>query len=83
MGHFGYIKWQKNVATVDLNKRIPQKKLTWRMVEMNYNLTIETAKQAYNWFHNAFPDFKNDPKCTIEDIKLKDELESWLISQGE
>jgi len=82
MGHFGYIKWQKNVATVDLNKRI-RKVWNLKMVEMSYNLTIETAKQAYNWFHNAFPDFKNDPKCTTEDIRLKDELESWLISQGE
>jgi hypothetical protein len=50
---------------------------------MSYNLTIETAKQAYNWFHHAFPDFKNDPKCTPDDIRLKDELEIWLIKQGE
>ena len=50
---------------------------------MSYNLTIETAKKVYNWFHNAFPDFKNDPKCTTEDIKLKDELETWLVKQGE
>ena len=50
---------------------------------MSYNLTVESAKQAYNWFHHAFPDFENDPKCTQDDIKLKDELETWLIRQGQ
>ncbi len=49
---------------------------------MSYNLTVEDAKQAYNWFYHAFGS-DNNPKCTPDDIKLKDELESWLISQGE
>ncbi len=49
---------------------------------MSYNLTIETAKNVYNWFFHAFGS-ENNPKCTQEDIKIKDELESWLISQGE
>jgi len=61
---------------------ILQKKLTLQMVEMSYNLTIETAKNVYNWFFHAFGS-ENNPKCTQEDIKIKDELESWLISQGE
>ncbi len=49
---------------------------------MSYNLTIETANNVYNWFFHAFGS-ENNPKCTQEDIKIKDELESWLISQGE
>jgi len=49
---------------------------------MSYNLTIETAKQVYNWFFHAFGTDKN-PKCTKGDINLKNELEDWLVSQGE
>jgi len=51
-------------------------------IGMSYNLTVKTAKQAYNWFYQAF-ETTDDPRCTAEDIKLKEELEEWLISQGE
>lgn len=47
------------------------------------NLTIEGAKIAYNWFHHAFPDYKNNEYCGEDDIHLRDELEKWLINQGE
>lgn len=47
------------------------------------NLSTESAKRAYNWFHHAYPDYKNNPNCTIEDITLRNELESWLIAKGE
>ena len=47
------------------------------------NLTIDSAKMAYNWFHQAFPDYKNNPYCSNEDIQLRDTLEAWLIEQGE
>lgn len=50
---------------------------------LNMNMTIDSAKTAYNWFHYAFPDYKNNPYCTKEDIQLRDELERWLIEQGE
>jgi len=52
-------------------------------MEQECILTVGSAKTVYNWFHNAFPDYKSNPKCTSEDIKLKDELESWLVKQGE
>jgi len=47
------------------------------------NLTIDSAKIAYNWFHQAFPDYKNNPYCSSEDIQLRNSLEIWLIEQGE
>lgn len=50
---------------------------------LNMNLTIESAKIAYNWFHHAFPDYKNNEYCKKGDILLRDELERWLINQGE
>lgn len=51
---------------------------------MDYlNLSIESAKMLYNWFHHAFSDYKNNPKCTKEDIELRDQLEDWLIENGE
>jgi len=51
--------------------------------ELEMNLTIDTAKMAYNWFHHAFPDYKNNKFCTTEDIELRNGLEAWLIEQGE
>jgi len=47
-----------------------------------YEMSIEETKQVYNWFHHAF-EKDDDPRCTVEDIKLKERLENWLISQGE
>ncbi len=49
---------------------------------MSYDLTVQDAKQVYNWFYHAFGE-ENNPRCTPEDIKLKDELETWLVKQGE
>jgi len=43
-------------------------------------LNIETAKRAYNWFHHAFPNYKNNEICTEEDIDLRNELEAWIIA---
>jgi len=50
---------------------------------LDMNLTVETAKMAYNWFHHAFPNYKYNRYCSEEDIRLRDELEQWLIKQGE
>ena len=47
------------------------------------NFNIEDAKRAYNWFHHTFPDYKNNPLCTKEDIELRDRLEEWLIGRGQ
>jgi len=49
---------------------------------MSYNLTVQDAKQVYNWFYHAFVE-ENNPRCAPEDIILKDKLETWLIKQGE
>lgn len=48
----------------------------------SYQLNIDQAKQAYNWFYHAF-ETESNPKCKQEDIDLKNKLEEWLISQGE
>ena len=47
------------------------------------SLNIESAKRVYNWFHHAFPDYKNNDICTEEDIDLRDKLEEWLIIANE
>ena len=49
---------------------------------MSYDLTVQDAKQVYNWFYHAFGE-ENNPKCTPDDIKLKEKLETWLAKQGE
>jgi len=46
-------------------------------------LNIESAKRVYNWFHHAFPDYKNSDICTQEDIKLRNELEWWILANDE
>lgn len=51
------------------------------MQEM-YEMSIEETKQVYNWFYHAF-EKENNPRCTEEDIKLKERLEDWLIKQGQ
>ena len=51
-------------------------------MKLTFNLTVETAKKAYNWFFHAFGT-ENNPKCTPDDIVLKDDLEEWLLEQGE
>lgn len=47
-----------------------------------YEMSIIEAKQVYNWFYHAF-EKEDNPRCTAEDIKLKERLEEWLTSQGE
>ncbi len=47
-----------------------------------YEMSIEETKQVYNWFYHAF-EKEDNPRCTPEDIKLKERLEEWLTSQGE
>ena len=46
------------------------------------DLDINKAMMAYNWFHHAFPDYKNNSICSPEDIMLRNELERYLIAQG-
>lgn len=48
----------------------------------SYQLDVDRAKQAYNWFYHAF-DSETNPRCTQDDINLKNDLEKWLIDQGE
>lgn len=43
-------------------------------------LNIEGAKRVYNWFHHAFPDYKNNEVCTKKDIDLRNELEVWILA---
>lgn len=46
-------------------------------------LNIESAKRTYDWFHHAFPDYKNNNTCSQEDINLRNKLEEWLLANGE
>ena len=47
------------------------------------DLNNKTAMIAYNWFHHAYPDYKNNEICSPEDIMLRNELERFLIANGE
>jgi len=47
-----------------------------------YEMSIEETKQVYNWFHHAFGK-EDNPRCTPDDVMLKEKLENWLIKQGE
>ncbi len=44
------------------------------------NISFEAAKRVYNWFHHAFPDYKNNELCTSEDIELRNNLEMWILA---
>jgi len=46
-------------------------------------MDIPSVRRMYNWFHYAFPDYRNNDLCTGEDIKLRNSLEGWLIAHGE
>ncbi len=46
-------------------------------------LNIESAKRAYTWFHHSFPNFENNKWCAPEDIMLRNELERFLIENGQ
>jgi len=50
---------------------------------MNLEITQESAHRVYDWFHHAFPDYKNNSLCSPEDIMLRHKLERFLIAQGE
>jgi len=45
------------------------------VIRMSYDLTVQDAKQVYNWFYHAFEE-ENNPRCTPEDIKLKGNMAS-------
>jgi len=53
------------------------------MDQMEIFLDIENAKRAYNWFHHAFPSYKDNKLCSPEDIMLRNKLERFLIAGGE
>lgn len=36
----------------------------------------------YNWFHHAFPNFRENKKCSKRDIALRLKLQTWLIAHG-
>jgi len=40
--------------------------------------SVDTAKRVYNWFFHAFGS-EDNPKCTQDDIKLKDDLFVYLF----
>ena len=44
---------------------------------------VGNVKRMYNWFHHGFENFKNNEKCSPEDIMLMKKLERWLIESGE
>lgn len=46
------------------------------------NLNTDTAMRMYNWFHHAFPDYRNNDICAPEDIMLRNKLERYLIANG-
>ena len=46
------------------------------------NLDIKEAMSAYNWFHHAFPDYKNNSICAPTDIMLRNDLERFLVASG-
>ncbi len=52
-------------------------------MEVAVTLNIGSAKRAYNWFHHAFPDYKNNTICSPDDIMLRNELERFLVANGE
>ncbi len=85
MDHFGYIITQKNAVIVDVHNQkefyIMQMELKIKgVVQEMYEMNIEETKQVYNWFYHAFEKDDN-PRCTQEDIILKEKLENWLIKQ--
>jgi hypothetical protein len=49
---------------------------------MEVCLNIEEAMRAYNQFHHAFPDYKNNDICAPEDIMLRNKLERFLVASG-
>jgi len=51
---------------------------------MNDEICLNTkdAMRAYNFFHHAFPDYKNNRICSPEDIMLRNTLERFLLESG-
>ena len=48
-----------------------------------YAFNVDGMKRVYNWFHFAFPNFKNNEICTNEDIVLRNNFEGVLTNAGE
>lgn len=48
-------------------------------MKQKYELTYETVKMVYDWFHKAYPNSINDENCTEEEMLLSSDLEQFLI----
>ena len=51
-------------------------------MEMETCLKEQEAMTAYNMFHHAFPDYKNNEHCGQVEIDLRNKLERFLIACG-
>ena len=49
---------------------------------MELCLDQKEAMDAYNNFHHAYPDYKNNKWCSPESIMLRNKLERFLIASG-
>lgn len=49
---------------------------------MEVFLNEAEAMSAYNNFHHAYPDYKNNKYCQQVDIDLRNKLERFLIASG-
>ena len=49
---------------------------------MKIELNIEDAMKAYNWFHHAYPTYKDNKWCSPQSIMLRNRLERFLIASG-
>lgn len=49
---------------------------------MEICLNTEEAMTAYNDFHHAFPDYRNNELCSPQSIMLRNKLERFLIASG-
>lgn len=50
---------------------------------MEICLNTSEAMCAYNQFHHAFPDYRNNKICSPDDIMLRNKLERFLLENGE
>ena len=49
---------------------------------MEICLKPDEAMIAYNNFHHAFPDYRNNEFCSPDAIMLRNKLERFLIASG-
>ncbi len=50
---------------------------------MEVCLEVADAMRAYNFFHHAFPNYRNNKICSPEDIMLRNRLERFLLENGQ